>query len=359
MTTLTQEAAPDVARDKGDQPGKGRPRSPFGPIGTRATSKTYTPWLVIRYAAGDIGNRPLPSSAVFWESPDVWVVSSLGINRPVPGEANHVFARVTNYGLQQANGVVVKFWWANPSLAITESTAHLIGTGFCDVPSLRSVVVPCPRPWVPVEENGGHECLLAEAYVPAKDPLTAPMDPVADRHVGQKNEQLVNVQAGGQFRVGLTLVNASALAQAATVEVRPVLSERLPAIVAGRVAGADNALVAPLAAAAPTLRPPTQAGLSVALDEVPGERLVLPPSRLFARRLLEAPLPGQASGGQCDCDPPLLSHSADLAPWESAKVELRGVVPAGAQRGDTFVLRVAERLGPVVVGGYTVVVVVV
>src|ERR1700757_1606486 len=75
----------------------------------------YTPWLVIRCANGDVGARPLPGGTTFWESPDVWVESSLGINQPVPGQPNNVFCKITNLGLQDATGVVVQFWWANPS----------------------------------------------------------------------------------------------------------------------------------------------------------------------------------------------------------------------------------------------------
>ena len=329
--------------DRGGKGDKGGP-SPFGPVRISGNPKqTYSPWLVVRYAPGDIGDRPLASGAVFWESPDVWVVSPLGINQPVPGEANQVYARVTNYGLQQANGVVVKFWWNNPSLAITEADGNLIGIAFVNIPSLRSAVVACPDPWVPVEENGGHECLLAEAYVPGLDPLTAPMDPVADRHVGQKNEQLVTVSAGQMFTVGLTMANPSPLLQAAAVEVHPVVTDILPGLLAGRFTDRK-------------LRPPTSAGLSVALAESPGKRLFLPPSRLFARRLLEAELPGAAGGGLCQ--PPQAAHTVDLAAWESVGVELRGFVPPTAQEGDTFMLRVIERLGDAVIGGYTVAVVV-
>jgi hypothetical protein len=39
-------------------------------------------------------------------------------------------------------------------------------------------------------------------------------------------------------------------------------------------------------------------------------------------------------------------------------VELSGLVPATARAGDTFMLRVLERLGAVVIGGYTVAVVI-
>ncbi|HWZ03882.1 MAG TPA: hypothetical protein VNX40_09765, partial [Mucilaginibacter sp.] len=155
-----------------------------------------TTWIVVRADFSDQGDRPLAPGTVFWESPDVWVQSSAGINQPVPGENNTVFATINNYGLQDATGIMVKFWWADPSLAITEATAHLIGTGFVDVPSGWSVQLQCPTPWVPVVENGGHECLIAEAFIQVIDPLTAPMDPMDDRHVGQKNEQLLLLQKG-------------------------------------------------------------------------------------------------------------------------------------------------------------------
>jgi hypothetical protein len=329
----------------GDGKGNKGGASPFGPIGIWGNPKqTYSPWLVVRYTPGDIGDRPLAPGTVFWESPDVWVVSSLGINQPVPGEANQVYARVTNYGLQQANGVVVKFWWVNPSLAISEADANLIGIAFVNIASLRSVVVPCPDPWVPIEVNGGHECLLAEAYVPGLDPLTTPMDPVADRHVGQKNEQLVTAGAGQMIRIGLTVANLSPMAQTATVEVHPVVADALPGLMARRFAESHE------------LRPPTWIGLSVALDEPRGERLFLPPSRLFARRLLDAQLPGATGDGLCQ--PPQVAHTVALAAWESMTVELRGLVPATARAGDTFMLRVIERLGNVVIGGYTIAVVV-
>jgi hypothetical protein len=169
------------------------------------------------------------------------------------------------------------------------------------------------------------------------------MDPVADRHVGQKNEQLVTVGAGQMFHVGLTMANPSPLAQTATVEVHPVVADTLPRLITRRLAEVRK------------LRPPTSVGLSVAVDQTPGKRLFRPPSRLFARRLLDAALPG-ATGGLCQ--PPQVARTVDLAAWESTAVELRALVPATALEGDTFMLRVIERLGNSVIGGYTVTVVV-
>jgi hypothetical protein len=323
---------------------KDRGHSPFGPIEVVGDPRTtrYTSWLVIRYAPGDIGERPVPPEIAFWESPDVWVESSHGINQPVPGQGNEVFARVTNYGFRQANGVVVKFWWANPSVAITESTANLIGIGFADIPALRSAIVKCPDPWVPIVENGGHECLLAEAYLPATDPLTAPMDPVADRHVGQKNEQLVLVESGQMFHFGLTALNGSALAQRATVELRPVLTDTVPALISTRFRDGREIMA------------PSLAQVPLSLDVDRSRRMFVSPSALFARRLLESASPLATMICVEPAAPPQISRTFDLEPWETTRVELAGVVPPDARAGQTYMFRIVQRLGPLVIGGYTV-----
>jgi hypothetical protein len=329
------------SRGKGSEGNNGGGKSPFGPIPTAGKSPThYTPWLVVRYAPGDIGTRPLASGAVFWESPDVWVVSSHGINEPVPGEANQVFARVTNYGLQQANGVVVKFWWANPSVAITEASANLIGIGFVNIPSLRSVVLECPKPWIPIEENGGHECLLAEAYVPGLDPLSSPMDPVVDRHVGQKNEQLVVVAPGEPFNVRFSMANVSPFAQRTVLSVAPVMLDHVPPLIQAR-AIRDLALSLP-----------TNPVIPLSLDAVSDRRLFQPPSSLFANRLVQADME------QGVAPAPQISHELDLEAWEGRVFALNGEIPHGTAPGQVFVFRIYQMLGLVVTGGYTVNVVV-
>ena len=120
------------------------------PVRVKQRKERYTPFLVVRYAAGDNGARPLPGGTVFWHSPDVWVISSQGINQPVAGEPNAMFCRVNNRGRMDAGWVRVRYWWANPSLAITEANAHLVGTADAYVPSGQSVIVECPTPWVPL-----------------------------------------------------------------------------------------------------------------------------------------------------------------------------------------------------------------
>jgi hypothetical protein len=218
--------------------GKGRfspPTIPVIPFASE-TKLHYTPWLLVRDAAGDTGARPLDGSAVFWESPDVWSQSSLGINQPIVGQPNQVFARVTNLGWQYATGVIVKFWWANPSLAITETTANLIGIGFANIPSGWSVVVECPVPWVPILENGGHECLLAEAYIPFFDPLSSPMNPVDDRHVRQKNETVVQLAPGQSFTTRIHALNVFGLPQSLTFDVQALRLAVIHPLVAARAA---------------------------------------------------------------------------------------------------------------------------
>ncbi len=127
-------------------------------------------------------------------SPDIWVVPGSNPTgtpgSPVAGQPAYVWANVENNGTDDAPGVVVQFWWANPSLQVTRSNATLIGTANTDVPAGGSQQVLCLVPWTPVMVNGGHECLIAVAVDPA-DPLPNPLpdafDPPTYPQVAQKN----------------------------------------------------------------------------------------------------------------------------------------------------------------------------
>jgi hypothetical protein len=318
------------------------PRVPDFDIEQDREGKHYTPWLLVRYAVGDDGARPLPGGTVFWESPDVWVVSSLGVNQPVPGEANTVYARVTNLGLQDATGVFVKFWWADPSLAITEATANLIGIGSANITAGSSVVVTCPNPWIPVIENSGHECLLAEAFLPASDPLISPMDPVDDRHVGQKNEQLIYAQKGQHILVNLHAVNISGFAQVVHFEVQSLRLSGVPELLAARSLTHPQMLMP-----ATTVLP-----LSLRITEAP--RLFSGPSANFARRLLSMSLQEVAGTGMHCSLPAQVTHAELFEPWEMRQIEVASQVPLDAHPGQIFAFRVAQRAGRLVTGGYTV-----
>ena len=49
----------------------------------REPGHDYSPFIYLRYDAGDDGNQKqiLGGTEQFWESPDVWVVSSAGVNQ--------------------------------------------------------------------------------------------------------------------------------------------------------------------------------------------------------------------------------------------------------------------------------------
>lgn len=307
----------------------------------RETQRRYTPWLLIRYAAGDDGSRPLPPGSVSWESPDIWVESRLGIDQPIPGEDNTVFARVSNRGLQDATGVVVKFYWVNPSLAIF--AAHLIGVGYANIQSRDTAIIECLTKWVPDIVNGGaHQCLIVEAFVPAFDDLTAPLDSWDDRHVGQKNEQLVVLGPSEFFSTTVEAANILGVAQALTFEVQPVRRTAIPQLRPAR-ARALPAEPLPLSPALP---------LTFQFSKAPPR--FTGPSALFARRLLSQTLQEMAGTAKFCSLPAQISHTAQFEPWETRMIEVTGQVPTGARPGQTFAFRIVQRAGRMITGGYTV-----
>jgi hypothetical protein len=211
-----------------------------------------------------------------------------------------------------------------------------------DIPAGRSAVVTCPSPWVPVVENGGHECLMAEAYQPKFDPLTAPMDPMDDRHVGQKNEYLVVVAPGGDFSARIHAANIAPLVTTVAFEVLAVRSRTVPQLIEVQARDLRH----------PVLAPTTQ--LPVSLKVEAGTEGYVPPSELFARRLLSYSELVTAGREEAACPLALISRSATLEPSETRVLELSGTVPMGTPVGTTFQFRAVQRIGPVVTGGYTV-----
>jgi hypothetical protein len=132
-------------------------------------------------------------------SPDIWVVPGTDPNAapgiPVADQASYVWAYVHNRGKYAVNNATVHYYWADPSTIITRNTATLIGTSYVSLAAGQSAKVLCLTPWIPRLVNGGHECLLAEAFS-AEDPLLPhtpddPFDPPSDRHVAQRNLTIV------------------------------------------------------------------------------------------------------------------------------------------------------------------------
>ena len=150
-------------------------------------TRTYSPWLLIRYDEHDIGLRPIPSGAVHWRSPDIWVESSDPQGDAVAGEENFVHARVFNLGKAISIPTRVDFYWADPSIGLGAQHMNLIGTEWVDVDPHTASDVRCKTPWVPVFVNNGHECLMVNCTNMMLDKINFPFQPKIDRHVGQRN----------------------------------------------------------------------------------------------------------------------------------------------------------------------------
>lgn len=166
----------------------------------------FRPFILIRSSAGDHGARPLQPAECFWESPDIWMANGKPEDAPAvppnPGsqaivnEPNTVYAHVWNLGLAPIAGVQVEWFWFNPCFTFDAAHAHPIGHMRVDL-SPRGFdgchkLVKCPEPWVPVMENGGHECLIARASA-FGDQFDAAhqWDARAERHVAQRNVSVV------------------------------------------------------------------------------------------------------------------------------------------------------------------------
>jgi hypothetical protein len=145
----------------------------------------------IRPASGSADLLVRDGTPHSWMSPDIWVVPgtdpSGAPGSPVAGDVAYVWARVANTGKQDAVGVKVRFYWANPAFQMYYSGINLIGSALADIPAGETQDVLCLVPWNVVVVNGGHECLVVVASMPDGPPLPDLVDPPAYPQVAQRN----------------------------------------------------------------------------------------------------------------------------------------------------------------------------
>ena len=130
-------------------------------------------------------------------SPDIWTVP--GDNpegdpgQPIVGTPCYMWARVHNHGGDLVQNAQVRFYWANPSVGFDRSSANFIGSANVTLAGGAQSEVLCLMPWIPTFVNGGHECVLAEAFHASLDPLPATLafNVSTDRHVAQRNLSVV------------------------------------------------------------------------------------------------------------------------------------------------------------------------
>jgi hypothetical protein len=167
------------------------------------------PYLLIRAMLGDHGVRPVPwPPTPFWESPDIFVVpgdvpslaGQMPTLNPRAGVPHSVFVHVWNIGTLTSLGTKLSVFWANPTFSFDDPVhpPHPIGVTFVDLPDRLDAhchkVVKIPQLWTPVEENDGHECLLARLHG-FMDGAGPGFDARVNRHIGQLNVQLLPPQA--------------------------------------------------------------------------------------------------------------------------------------------------------------------
>lgn len=345
----------------------------------RGRAKRFEPYLLIRSVLGDRGDRPI--NVPFWESPDIWTAPGDPATSPdvpashggtiVVGQPNTVYAHVWNLGFAPLAGVRVEFFWFNPSLAIDGAHAHLIGTAVCELAGRGMTgshkLVKCRKPWVPVMENGGHECLVVRVSG-LGDPVGGnEWSPWLNRHVGQRN---VSVVAPGAPAAGLVhSLNNTRL-----------LGGHLQLIQLG---GNEGRLAAQIAGPKLRVSPLVSThllGEITALGEISLARpIALPPGMLAPVHPLAHDVPNPAPvmmrpgtvavihpvgvlgnvrlerSGAAPATPAATVHVADL--FHAVGRLHDGSDGLGAPpKGEAYVLRMATYSGTQLVGGYTLVV---
>jgi hypothetical protein len=340
----------------------------------------FLPYLLIRTALGDRGDRPI--NVPCWESPDIWtVVGDPASTPPIPpdhggtvlvGQPATLYAHVWNLGFAPLAGVRVEFYWVDPSVGAGGSLSHLIGMARCELAGRgmqgSHKLVKCPTAWVPAMLNGGHECLFARV-AGIGDPIGGnEWNPNLNRHVGQRN---IAVVAAGTNIAGLVaqldasrpagtrlqliqvgpregeLVRRIAIPRLRLVDLRTQVLGEIDSgqrIVAGDQKEASAAMLAPvhpLAAAKPPPPPPIQRG--------PPLPIVDPSAILDLGR-------GATSRRGAAADPARLPNRlAELLDGVAAlRPKARRLPPP--QAGEAQLLRIATYAGDRLVGGYTIVI---
>jgi hypothetical protein len=362
-----------------------------GQRGGRA--QRFYPYLLVRSLVGDRGDRPI--NVPFWESPDIWTAPGAPAASPaIPanpggvvtaGEPNTVYAHVWNLGRAPIMGVKVEYYWFNPTLGINAAHANLIGVARVDLGPRNSTgchrLVKCPKAWVPVVENNGHECLVVRVSAIGDNiSATHPWDAWADRHVAQRNihvasqgaemaKLITSLNATLQARSRVQLLQVGAEAAHAVQLVAPHLkldqAVRTHVLAEMRADGsvflpATRAVVTAGQPAVHTAAPIVHAG-AVAPLAVPrvipnallniGAAAVQPPKIEAARTAAVAggPIELLPRGGNVGT---LLNHASLISP--EVMKQIQQVAPPKADTAQ--VLRVASFVGDQLVGGYTIVI---
>lgn len=325
--------------------------------------RSWTPWLVIRYTQSDQGQRPIPAGDVFWASPDIWVESSDPWGNAVSGEPNFVHAAVFNLGKAPALPTRLDFYWGNPSVGLGPGQMNLIGTEWVQVKPHAVQRIRCQTPWIPVIENGGHECLIVNCTSPILDPIKQPYQVSLDRHVGQRNVTVLEAVAGQtvHFRVSVnnffpapvrvTIATRIAHAVAATSALRSTtfqeLANRLAMYVKPREGGSqvksnDLRLTWSNPRIRATLSEPART------MQVEGARAYLGELLLEADRM--------SAIGRADTNLDVVLQETNMEAFEERHLDIELDIPGNIRTDEFLITHLLQRAFSAYIGGYTIIV---
>lgn len=177
------------------------------PKGEEFEGRTY---LYIRTNPLDDGSEPLRADLAMWKSPDINIALPDGTRtlEAVAGVSNNVEVIVNNAGGITATDVYVDAFVNDPSTVITPATVIPIGGGYVTVPGYSSAGITFP--WTPTDSDAGHRCLLARASLIIPSDTYADgliFDRQGDRHVAQRNMQVISMKKKKKITFGFAIVN--------------------------------------------------------------------------------------------------------------------------------------------------------
>jgi hypothetical protein len=358
---------PEYHYDIDGREGDRRSRDPRHPNERR--TRTWSPWLVIRYNATDDGRvRPIPAGEVFWASPDIEVQSSAGKGKAVVGEANTLQARVFNLGKADGRPTRVDFYWADPSLGLGPAQMNFIGTKWIEASYHRATPAVCPKPWVPIMANGGHECLFVNCTSDIlNDKLQYPFQPQLDRRAAQRNITVITASPGQTVPFWLMVNNVAPMMAKTTIAMRTahLAVARATMSTMSNQDVVDSAVSFQRGSATGALRQVNEGGAFARsaphVQSELSERVGVVPSsegrRSFANLLLNMPAPGgfRRQEHAADAEVGLVLHEVTMDAFEQRRLHLELSVPANAQPGDFIVFHLTQSTADMEVGGYTAV----
>ena len=159
----------------------------------REKGPTITPYIIAPCNSGDGGARPIPSlQANFSKSIEVIDPMGIPVLEPRAGTGYTLRCHVVNHGGAGAFGGIAEFYVSNPqsfntAAATTGAVLPMNGlAGFSVLPG-KSVVVDCPKKWIPVSDAEAASSILVQAYDVFADKVVGRFDARNDRHVARRD----------------------------------------------------------------------------------------------------------------------------------------------------------------------------